>query len=190
MFAYLSMEAMVIRDTFDPLASRCIPAPSRRLAHGRHHHPTDVTGVVDAGPGPLSGLPVSDAACPSSRCPHGGRSPLGTMARRALSAGAEVLLRQWSLSTPDFHRAAVATRRPLGAAHAATCPLAGACRPGAGGQGGGALEPCVGPAHQSPHLAAAAASSAPAGLSHTPGTRRRRLGLQETPELWNRADRP
>jgi hypothetical protein len=54
----------------------------------------------------------------------------------------------------------------------------------------GAIEPCFGPAQQSPHPAAPAASSAPAGLSHAPGPRRRRLGLHETPELWDRADRP
>jgi len=56
------MEAMVIRDTFDSHASRCIPAAPRCLADGRHRHPADDPGDLDAGAGPLSGLPISDAA--------------------------------------------------------------------------------------------------------------------------------
>jgi hypothetical protein len=60
----------------------------------------------------LSSLSVSDAARPQSLRPHGGGSPLGVTARRAPSAGAEVLLREWSLHTPYFYRAAVTARPP------------------------------------------------------------------------------
>src|SRR5262249_31561158 len=149
------MEAMILRDTIDPLASRWIPAPPRRLAHGPHHHSADVAGDVDAGPGPLSGLPVSDAAHPQSLCPHGGRSPLGTVARRAGPAGAEILRRQWPLHPPDFHGAAGPARGALGAADATTRALAGAYRLGPGGEGRGTIELCLRPRRQSPHPAAA-----------------------------------
>jgi hypothetical protein len=135
------MEAMVIRDTFDPLASRCIHAPPRRLAHGRPHHSADVAGDVDAGPRPLSGLPVSDPAHPQSLGPQSGRAPLGTMARRAPPAGAEVLLRQWPLHSSLCYRAASIVGRPLGAAHATIDTLAGAHCLGAGGDGRGTIEP-------------------------------------------------
>jgi hypothetical protein len=52
---------MVIHDTADSLASRCTPATPRRLTDGRHRYPADVPGDLDTSPGPLSGLPVSDA---------------------------------------------------------------------------------------------------------------------------------
>jgi hypothetical protein len=169
---FSSMEVMVIRDTLDSFASWCIPAALRCLADGRHCHPADDRDDVDTGPHPLSDLPVSDAARPQSLWPQGSGSPLGTMARRAAPAIAKVLLRQWPLPTPDFHGAAVAARRSLGAVDAAAHALVGAHRRGAGGDGRGTIEPCFGPARRSSHPAAPAASSAPAVLCHPSSARR------------------
>ena len=163
---------MGIRDTLDSRASWCIPAALRCLADGRHRHPADERDDVDTGPRPLPDLSVCDAARPQPLWPQGSGSPLGTMARRAAPAGAKVLLHQWPLPTPDFHGAAVAARRSLGAAHAAAHALVGAYRHGAGGQGGGAIEPCFGPARQSSSPAAPAASSTPADLCHPSSARR------------------
>ena len=56
------MEAMVIRDTLDSVASHDPPVTSRYLAHGRPHHAADLAGDVDANSRPLSDLPVSDPA--------------------------------------------------------------------------------------------------------------------------------
>src|SRR6267142_3885660 len=119
---------MVIRDTFDSLASFCPPPTPRRLAHGRYCHPAHVAGDLDTGAGPLSGLPVSDAACPQPRCPQSDGAALGTLARRAAPAGAEVLLRQWPLHPSPLDRAAGPAGRPLGAADAAARAVAGAHR--------------------------------------------------------------
>jgi hypothetical protein len=135
---------MVIRDTVDSLASSCPPPTPRRLAHGRHRHPAHGAGDLDTDPGPWSDLPVSDAAGPSPRCPQGHGAALGTMARRAAPAGAEVLLRQWPLHPSPLDRAAGPAGCPLGAADAAARAVAGAHRYGASGNGRGVPEPSPG----------------------------------------------
>src|SRR5882724_766093 len=135
------LEAMVIRDTVDSLASSCPPPTPRRLANGRHCLPAHGAGDLDAGAGPLSGLPVSDAAGPQPRCPHGHGAALGTMARRAAPAGTEVLLCQWPLHPSHLYRAAGPACGPLGAADAAARAVAGAHRCRAGGNGRGTPEP-------------------------------------------------
>src|SRR5215510_9179227 len=183
------MEALVIRDTFDSLASHDTPVTPRRLASGRPHHAADAAGDVDAGPGPLSGLPVSDAAGPQSLWPQAGGSSLGTVARRPPPASAEVLLCQWPLHPPYVYRAAGPAGRSMGAAHAATHPVAGAHRGGAGGNGRGTPEPWPGPRRQSQHAPAPTPSSAPPGWGRPPGARRRRLGRSEGSDLWDGADR-
>src|SRR5882724_13077924 len=179
------LEAMVIRDTVDSLASSCPPPTPRRLAHGRHRHPAHGAGDLDTGPGPWSDLPVSDAAGPSPRCPHGHGAALGTMARRAAPAGAEVLLRQWPLHPSPLDRAAGPAGRPLGAADAAARAVAGAHRYGASGNGRGVPEPSPGLGRQSPYPPAPAASSAPPGRGHPSSARCRRLGRSERSARWD-----
>jgi hypothetical protein len=179
---------MVIRDTFDSLASSCPPPPPRRLAIGRHCHPAHVAGDLDAGAGPLSGLPVSDAACPQPLCPQGDGAALGTRARRAAPAGAEVLLRQWPLYPSPLYRAAGPACGPLGAVDAAARAVAGAHRCGAGGNGRGAPESSPGPGRQSSHPPAPATSSTPPGRGHPSSARCRRRGRSERSDLWDHLD--
>src|SRR6266404_725096 len=183
------MEALVIRDTFDSLASHDTPVTPRRLASGRPHHAADAEGDVDAGPGALSGLPVSDAAGPQSLWSQAGGSALGTVAPRPPPAEAEFLLCQWRLPPPYFYRAAGPAGRSLGAANAAAHTVAGAHRRGAGRNGRGTPEPWPGPGRQSQHAPAPTPSPAPPRCGHPPGARRRRLGRSERSEVWDGADR-
>lgn len=180
---------MDIHDTFHSLASHDTPVAPRRLAVGRYRHPAHVAGDLDPGAGPLSGLPVSDAASPQPLCSHRGGPPLGPMACCAPTPWAEVLLRQWPLSTPHVYRAAVIARGSLGSADAAARALAGAHRRGAGGAGRRTPKPCPGRGRQAQAPLAPAASSAPSTWGHPSGAWRRRWGLSKRSDLWDGAAR-
>jgi len=179
------MEALVIRDTFDSLASTTPPLHLDAWHLDALTTQLTLAGDVDAGPGALSGLPVSDAAGPQSLWSQAGGSALGTVARRAAPAGAEVLLCNGRCTRRIFTERLAPLVAPWARRTQRLTQWLVHIAVALAGTAGARLSRGLGLAVSRKRSCAYSVAS-PSQMWPPPGARRRRLGRSERSEVWER----